>query len=66
MGEITWKFLKPLIRGKILYTPKNKVTRVIIGKVSKILLFFLCTQLIILAMFIYLLHPEIKEWNYGS
>ncbi|GAB1599090.1 hypothetical protein Ahia01_000186200, partial [Argonauta hians] len=35
MGEITWKFLKPLIRGKILYTPKNKITNVIVGKMEK-------------------------------
>ncbi|CAI9715527.1 factor export ATP-binding I [Octopus vulgaris] len=39
MGEITWKFLKPLIRGQILYTPKNKVTNTIIGKMEKFFAF---------------------------
>ncbi|XP_014775872.1 uncharacterized protein LOC106873159 [Octopus bimaculoides] len=39
MGEITWKFLKPLIRGQILYTPKNKVTSAIIGKMEKFFAF---------------------------
>lgn len=35
-GEITWKYLKPLIRGKILFTPDNEITRSIISKVDKI------------------------------
>lgn len=35
-GEILWKFVKPLVRGKILFTPDTEVTRYITNKVDKV------------------------------
>ena len=33
-GPIIWGYLKPIIRGKILFSPNNDVTRTIVQEVS--------------------------------
>lgn len=33
-GSIIWTYLKPIMRGKILYTPDNEITRAILAKVT--------------------------------
>ncbi|KAK7002956.1 ATP-binding cassette sub- A member 12 [Biomphalaria glabrata] len=33
-GSIIWTYLKPIMRGKILYTPDNEITRAILAKAN--------------------------------
>ena len=32
-GPVIWAYLKPMLRGKIVYAPKTPVTNAIIGQV---------------------------------
>ncbi|KAK7002955.1 ATP-binding cassette sub-family A member 1 [Biomphalaria glabrata] len=34
-GSILWNYLKPILLGKILYTPDNEITRTILSKANK-------------------------------
>ena len=34
LGSVIWSYLKPIISGKVLYTPDTPLAREIIGKVS--------------------------------
>lgn len=34
IGSIVWAYVKPILRGKILYTPDNEITRTILAKAN--------------------------------
>lgn len=38
-GKVIWAYIKPLIRGKILYTPNIPIVENILGNVSVLRIF---------------------------